>query len=91
MEITKDLKGFFDNDGKLKVWPGKPDKKEAVIKWLADKFEAGREYSEKEVNEIIKLNNSIGDHPLLRRELCDRGYLNRLPNGSKYRRSEKAL
>ncbi len=89
MEIAKDLKGFFDKEGKLKVWPAKPDKKEAVIIWLARKFEEGREYSEKEVSAIINDNHSFSDHPLLRRELYDRGYLDRTPNGLKYWLTEK--
>ena len=78
------LRGFLDKDFKLKVWPSKPEKKRLALAYLAEKFEAERIYSEKEVNEIIKSNHTFNDHPLLRRELFDRGFLDRTPNGMKY-------
>jgi hypothetical protein len=78
------LKGFLDKDYKLKVWPSKPEKKKLALAYLAEKFETDRIYSEKEVNEIIKTCHSFNDHPLLRRELYDRGFLDRTPDGMKY-------
>ncbi len=58
---------------------------------MAGKFESGREYSEKEVNYIIRENHSFNDHPLLRRELFDRGFINRTANGLKYRITDKVI
>ena len=50
-------------------WPKKRSDKEYIIKYLSEKFESGVEYSEKEVNQIIKRHHSFNDFALLRREL----------------------
>ncbi len=83
------LKGFLDKDGKLKLWPAKQDKKLAAIKYLATKFAVNREYTEKEVNEILRANHTFNDHQLLRRELFEKGFLDRTLNGAKYWKSSK--
>lgn len=83
-EIPLEIVNFFDNDGRLKVWPSKPLKKAEVINWLGSSFEEGREYSEKEINEIIKNNISFGDYQLIRRELIEKKVLQRTTDGSIY-------
>jgi hypothetical protein len=83
-ELINNLKGFLDNELKLKVWPSKPDKKQAAVEYLASKFEFDKEYLEKEVSEIIRNNHTFNDHPMLRRELIDRRLLARTTNGAKY-------
>lgn len=88
MEPPKELKSFFDPEGRLKVWPSKPEKKTAAVKLLAEKFLPAREYSEKEVNMIIKESISFGDYQLIRREMIMKGLLKRLPDGSKYWKAE---
>jgi hypothetical protein len=50
------------------------------------RFEAGRDYAEPEVNAIIDANHLFGDYALLRRELVDRGLLQRDKAGRRYRR-----
>jgi hypothetical protein len=40
-----------------------------VLDDLAGKFEAGRIYTEKEFNEVLKRHHNFGDWALLRREL----------------------
>ena len=89
MEPPKELRSFFDPEGRLKVWPSKPEKKTGVIKLLAQKFLPSREYSEKEVNDILKDSISFGDYQLIRREMIMKGCLCRLPDGSKYWRPEE--
>lgn len=79
-----ELKSFLDNDNKLKVWPSKPDKKQAAMEFIASKFEYDREYAEKEISEVIKANHTFNDHPMLRRELINRNLLARTQNGAKY-------
>jgi hypothetical protein len=88
IDYLNSLKGFLDKEYKLKVWPSKPVKKDLAVAWLAEKFEYDKIYSEKEDNEIIKQNHTFGDHQLLRRELYDRQFLDRTPNGVKYRRKK---
>jgi hypothetical protein len=79
---------FLDRNNKIKAWPVKHEKKLAVLKYLADKFETGRFYKEKEVNALIEEWHTFSDSHLLRRELVDNKLLCRLNNGSKYWREE---
>ena len=65
-------------------WPKKRCDKEAVVQWLATKFELDKKYSEKEVNGIIDQHHSFADIALLRRELISRKYLLRKTDGSQY-------
>jgi hypothetical protein len=86
MDIPVELKGFLDNNSKLKSWPSRKQKAKQLLalEYLASKFEAGREYSEKEVNKILNQHHTFGDPALLRRELYMKGFFNRTPDGSKY-------
>ena len=68
----------------LVLWPKKPKDKQIVIEWLSKKFKFEKQYSEKEVNQIIKNHHSFNDVPLLRRELISRSFLNRKDDGSIY-------
>ena len=65
-------------------WPKKRSDKEYVVKYLSEKFESGNEYSEKQVNQIIKRHHTFNDVPLLRRELISKKYLARTDDCSKY-------
>ncbi len=85
-EIPEGLKGFLDKDFNLKSWPSRKHKEKQLmaLEYLASKFEAGREYSEKEVNEILNRHHTFGDPALLRRELYMKGFFNRTLDGSRY-------
>ncbi len=91
MGFGAELRGFLDKDSKLKSWPSRKnrDKQFLVLEYLASKFEAGREYSEKEVNEILNSHHTFGDPAMLRRELYIAGFLDRTLDGSRYRLSNK--
>ena len=65
-------------------WPKKRSDKEYIIKYLSEKFKSGIEYSEKDVNQIIKRHHNFNDVPLLRRELISKKYLSRTDDCSKY-------
>ena len=65
-------------------WPKKPSDKEAIVKYLATKFELDKTYSEKEINGIIDKYHLFNDIALLRKELVSRKFLARLDDGSKY-------
>ena len=65
-------------------WPKKPIQKQFVIKWLSERFEFEKQYSEKEINQIIKQHHSFNDIPLLRRELVSQSFFNRKDDGSIY-------
>ncbi len=83
--MTEAYKKYLDGDGKIRVWPKRNDDKLSVTEYLATKFEVGRVYSEKQVNEIIVLWHTFNDHTLLRRELIERKLLLRTPDCREYR------
>ena len=68
-------------------WPKKKSDKEYIIKYLFEKFQSDLEYSEKEVNQIIKRYINFNDFALLRRELISKKYLFRTDDCSKYWKS----
>ncbi len=81
-----DITGFF-KDGRLQVIPRKQKAKDALFDALIDRFEFGRDYTEKEVNEILAA--VYDDYAILRRYLVDTGRLERDLYGHHYWRAEK--
>tara|TARA_Y100001970_G_scaffold32194_1_gene40061 strand:+ start:2943 stop:3191 length:249 start_codon:yes stop_codon:yes gene_type:complete len=75
---------FIDEFDMITRWPKKPVDKKKVISWLAEKFEFDKQYSEKQINQIIKTHHSFNDIPLLRRELVSNKFLSRKDDGSVY-------
>ena len=71
----------FFKDGKLKNIPAQLKKKKVVYALLAELFEPGRDYAEREVNEILAA--AYPDFCTLRRGLVDDGLLTR--EGGVYR------
>jgi hypothetical protein len=84
--MVKELDRFLDGDGKVTIWPKKQKDKESIIAYLSSKFEFDRSYHELEVNELLKTWHTFSDWPLLRRELFERGYLDRNRSGTDYRK-----
>lgn len=78
------IKNFLDDEGRVAKWPAKYRKKIEVAKYIADKFEEDRFYTEKEVNVIINQWHIFGDYFMLRREMIEYGVLARERDGSKY-------
>ncbi len=75
---------FLDESGKIKQVPVPNRKRIPLLKYLADKFEADRIYTEKEVNQIINDWHTFSDYFILRRLLVDYQLLARTPNGAAY-------
>lgn len=82
----KDVQRFLDKENRVVVWPKKHADKELVLAYLCTKFAFGTHYNELEVNDILKQWHTFSDWPLLRRELFERGYLDRNRDGSVYSR-----
>ncbi len=61
----KVLRSYLDGD-RLREIPASRKKRFVLLKWLINKFDLGRTYSEKEVNEIIKRHHP--DSATIRRE-----------------------
>ena len=75
---------FLDKTGKIKQLPTKKMRREEVLRYLGEKFEDERIYTEKEVNAIIDDWHTFNDYFLLRRELIIAGVLARTSDGGKY-------
>lgn len=80
------LARYLDGEGRVTRWPGRKHAAAqiAILEYLASRFEAGVVYTEKEVNAILNRFHTFEDWALLRRELFERGYLNRERDGSTY-------
>ena len=90
MEDFKILDGYLDDEGKLKSMPGKKQKKklEAMLIYLATKFELDKEYTEMQVNEIINAQTAFKDPATMRRLMWGSGLLNRTLDGTTYWRNK---
>lgn len=79
------LATLVGTDGKLGRWPRKRRQRRLALYVLFSKFEQGRDYSEPEVNQIIRENTTLEDYVLLRRELYENFLLDRTRDGTVYR------
>jgi predicted transcriptional regulator len=70
-------------NGRLKEIPAQRKKLEAVLQYVIKSFEPARNYSEKQVNEILARFHP--DTATLRRELVGYGLMKRSNNGREYR------
>ena len=68
----------------LKNFSAKEKKKVVILTKIAEQFEAGRKYTEKEVNEIIRNSIAFTDIELIRREMFQYRLTGRLRDGSEY-------
>ncbi len=73
-EDAQFLRRFFKGNRILKM-PVQRSHRLLVLRWLADRFEYGRDYPETEVNELLAKHDE--DFALLRRELVDEGLMRR--------------
>lgn len=80
----KKLDNYYDSDGRLLQYPSKrPMRIIALIK-ITEQMDANRKYTEKEVNEIIRLHIAFSDIELIRREMYQYQLIGRLRDGSEY-------
>jgi hypothetical protein len=83
----KILRVYLSADGSIKQIPSQPAKLAVILRYLTDHFEIGTNYTEKEVNTILRRFNE--DTAGLRRYLVDAGMLQREGDGSRYWRPVK--
>jgi hypothetical protein len=82
-KTRKVLKAYLNADGSLKQQlPHEPAKLQVILDYLLEAFTPGVIYTEKEVNQIIRRFHI--DTAGLRRDLIDRGMLQRKSDGSQY-------
>jgi hypothetical protein len=86
-KTRKVLKAYLNADGSLKQQlPHEPTKLQVILDYLLEAFTPGVIYTEKEVNMIIRRFHI--DTAGLRRDMIDRGMLQRKSDGSQYWRPE---
>ena len=85
----KEIRGFLDGEGRLTGAPAKRKKKLLTLLYLAERFEPGKAYTEKEINAILNGWHTFGDPATLRRELVDHHLLTRDAYGTEYRKAEQ--
>ena len=82
--VPRELRPFLDEEGRLRQWPARQKTQRMAAAILAARFEPGRDYNERQVNEVLLEGHTFGDWALLRRVLFDWGYLDRKSDGSRY-------
>ena len=87
--LTHELSSFLDGEGRLKQLPAKYKKKLTALYYLAGRLEAGRQFTEFEINCLLDDLTLFHDPATLRRELFNKRLLNRTDDGSSYRRAEE--
>ena len=82
----KVLQEYLTEDGRIKRIPARYKKLKAVLRYIVRSFKSGVNYSENEVNEILKKFHE--DTASLRRELVDAKYMKREGGGGNYWRCD---
>lgn len=82
----KVLAGHLNPDGTIRQIPSQAAKLRVVLEYLVTAFTPGVDYTEKEVNTILRRFHL--DTAGLRRDLVDAGLLKRISDGSRYWRDE---
>ena len=85
----KILATYLNPDGTIKQLPPQPGKLKVILEYLIQAFTPGLDYTEKEVNTIIRRFHV--DVSGLRRDLIDAGLLDRERDGSRYWRPSPTL
>lgn len=81
----------LNKQGKIQNYPSKKTIHPYILAYIAEHFEVGRIYTEKEVNEIIQSLIEFHDYELVRRELFMYHYMDRKRDGSAYWRECEQL
>ena len=84
----KVLAAFLNADGSIKQIPSDAGKLQVILDYLVETFTPGVVYTEKEVNTLIRRFNV--DTAGLRRDMIDRGMLERKSDGSQYWRPDRS-
>ncbi len=78
----KVLQTFVGADGRIRQFPAQFKKMKVLLRYVVQAFEPDVEYTEKQVNELLKQYND--DTATLRRELVEQKLLAREGGGGKY-------
>jgi DNA-binding transcriptional ArsR family regulator len=87
--LPEPLRPFVDGAGRVTQWPVKRPVQNQMLSSLVSKFEHGREYTEREVNQLLNQWHTYKDHATLRRALYDAQLLDRTADGARYWRARE--
>ena len=87
--VLSDLSPFLDQNARLLAFPAKHKKKLLALWYLAGKIEAGRQYTEAELNDLLDEWTTFHDPATLRREMYNTSLLNRTNDCSSYWKAEQ--
>jgi hypothetical protein len=73
----------FVRDGRITQFPAKRPRRRALLEWVAQAFEPGRDYPESAADQTLKA--MVDDHCALRRYLVDEEFLSRNTKGVYWR------
>ncbi len=73
-------------DGQITLWPSKKHKvkQQLVLDFLLEKIDPQKQYTEKEISQLLNQHHTFGDAALLRREMIGRQMLQRKNDCSAY-------
>lgn len=75
VDPAETVRRFFSPDGRLHTMPTRHQKRRFVLDRIAQRFEPGQRYDEREVDAVLKEIHD--DHAALRRYLVEDGFLAR--------------
>ena len=88
MNELSQLMPFCDVNGRLTALPAKHKKKLMALWYLAGKLEAGQQYTQQEINDLLDEWTLFHDAATLRRELFNKRLLHRTADGTSYWQAE---
>lgn len=80
----KKLNHYYDSHGRLIQYPSKRPMRILALIRITEQIDAGRKYTEKEINEMIGRCIAFDDTALIRREMFQCRLIGRLRDGSEY-------
>ena len=79
-----ELRHLLDRNGRVERWPAKRKTQQILLRYLADRFEPDRRYSEREVNALLNEWHTFDDPATLRRDMYDERLIDRTRDGTQY-------
>lgn len=80
----RELHHILDGEFRLKYWPSRLHLRLEALAYLASKLRDDQTYTEAAMNAVIRHWCVFDDPALMRRELFDRRFVGRTPDGSRY-------
>lgn len=79
-----ELRRFMNRERRLTQFPTRERNRHLVLRHIAARLTPGRDYTEREVNELILSAIAFDDFVAIRRALFNAGYIGREKDGSRY-------